>query len=90
MASGGYAVKLPTGVRVPDSYYCPHCKLLLRSAVQTSEGDRLCEDCFKTIVKYGDNTQTDPCRLNVYQFCIHAASFYCVYVVCAGCVHVRV
>ena len=53
MASGGYTVKLPSGTRVPESYYCPHCQLLLRSAVQTSDGDRLCESCFKTIAKYG-------------------------------------
>ena len=51
MASGGYTVKLPPGTRVPDSYYCPHCKLLLRNAVQTSEGDRLCEVCFKSIAR---------------------------------------
>ena len=53
MASGGYTVKLLPGTRVPESYYCPFCKLLLRNAVQTSEGDRLCESCFKTIVEYG-------------------------------------
>ena len=54
MASGGYTVKLPaSGTPVPESYYCPHCKLILRSAVQTSDGDRLCEPCFKTIVEYG-------------------------------------
>ena len=25
---------------------CPHCKLLLRNAVQTDEGARLCQSCF--------------------------------------------
>ena len=30
---------------------CPHCKLLLRSAVQTDEGVRLCESCFKEIAR---------------------------------------
>ena len=63
MASGGYTVKLPPGTRVPDSYYCPRCKLLLRNAVQTSEGDRLCEECFKTIAKYVDN-------MHAYEYCI--------------------
>jgi len=28
---------------------CPHCKLLLRNAVQTDEGDRLCQSCFQEI-----------------------------------------
>ena len=28
---------------------CPHCKLLLRNAVQTEEGIRLCQSCFKEI-----------------------------------------
>lgn len=28
---------------------CPHCKLLLRSAVQTDDGIRLCESCFNEI-----------------------------------------
>ena len=32
---------------------CPHCKLLLRSAVQTDEGVRLCESCFKEIARWG-------------------------------------
>jgi len=31
---------------------CPHCKLLLRSAVQTAEGVRLCESCFKEIARW--------------------------------------
>ena len=63
MASAGYTVKLPPGTRVPDSYYCPLCKLLLRNAVQTSEGDRLCEECFKSIAKYGDNMHARHLRL---------------------------
>ena len=66
MASGGYTVKLPPGTRVPDSYYCPHCKLLLRSAVQTSEGDRLCEQCFKTIVEYDDTRMHAITSLHPY------------------------
>ena len=56
-------MKLPPGTRVPDSYYCPLCKLLLRNAVQTSEGDRLCEVCFKTIAKYGDNMHARHLRV---------------------------
>lgn len=64
MASGGYTVKLAPGTRVPDSYYCPHCKLLLRNAVQTSEGDRLCELCFKTIAKMPGHVCED-CGINV-------------------------
>ena len=28
---------------------CPHCELVLRDAVQTPEGDRLCETCYKEI-----------------------------------------
>jgi len=31
---------------------CPHCKLLLRDAVQTEEGVRLCQSCFKEIAWY--------------------------------------
>ena len=78
MASGGYTVKLPPGTRVPDSYYCPLCKLLLRNAVQTSEGDRLCEECFKTIAKYGNN-------MHAYKPCIQTF-MYCT--VCGVCVRV--
>ena len=32
---------------------CPHCKLLLRNAVQTHEGERLCESCFQDIARWG-------------------------------------
>jgi len=31
---------------------CPHCKLILRDAVQTDEGVRLCQSCFKEITWY--------------------------------------
>ena len=31
---------------------CPHCELLLRSAVQTDDGVRLCQSCFKEIAEY--------------------------------------
>ena len=37
---------------IPASYYCPFCKKLLRNAVQTSEGDRLCDVCFKEIARW--------------------------------------
>ena len=37
---------------IPASYYCPYCKKLLRNAVQTSEGDRLCDVCFEEIARW--------------------------------------
>ena len=48
-----YAARMP-GYRVPVVYeraglVCAHCKLLLRNAVQTEEGVRLCQSCFKEI-----------------------------------------
>lgn len=34
-----------------DGFSCPHCKLILREAVQTDEGVRLCHSCFKEIAQ---------------------------------------
>jgi len=31
---------------------CPECKLLLRDAVQTDDGIRLCESCFEQILRW--------------------------------------
>ena len=36
----------------PESYFCPHCNKLLREAVQTKSGDRLCDSCFRSIARY--------------------------------------
>ena len=35
---------------------CPECDLLLRDAVQTDDGIRLCESCFKQILQYPNRT----------------------------------
>ena len=49
---------------LPRGYYCPHCELLLRNAVQTTEGDRLCQACFKEIAGLSNN-RCPKCGLNV-------------------------
>ena len=42
------------------SNVCPHCRLLLRDAVQTEEGYRLCHDCCLAIqeLRYVATTQS--------------------------------
>ena len=52
MVKGGYNVKLASQGTIPASYYCPHCKKLLKNAVQTSDGDRLCDACFEEISRF--------------------------------------
>lgn len=37
---------------VKESFYCPHCRLLLRDAVQNEEGFRLCQDCCDIIKRF--------------------------------------
>ena len=37
---------------VKESFYCPHCRLLLRDAVQNEEGFRLCQDCCDLIKRF--------------------------------------
>jgi hypothetical protein len=51
MSKGGFDVKVKSQGAIPASYYCPHCKKLLKNAVQTSEGDRLCHVCFEEIAR---------------------------------------
>jgi protein-disulfide isomerase len=51
MSKGGIDVKVKSQGVIPSSYYCPHCKKLLKNAVQTSEGDRLCHVCFEEIAR---------------------------------------
>ena len=48
---GGYDVKVASQGTIPASYYCPHCKKLLKNTVQTSDGDRLCDVCFEEIAR---------------------------------------
>ena len=31
---------------------CPECDLVLKEAVQTPEGNRLCESCYQAIARY--------------------------------------
>ena len=52
MSMGGYDVKLASRGCIPASYYCPYCKKLLKNAVQTSDGDRLCDVCFEEISRF--------------------------------------
>ena len=40
-----------TAEAVKSGIVCPHCELVLRDAVQTPEGDRLCEMCYKEICR---------------------------------------
>ena len=46
----GYKVKTVEAPRKGLS--CPHCHLLLKDAVQTTEGMRLCVSCQKAILGY--------------------------------------
>ena len=58
---------------------CPHCRLILRDAVQTEDGDRLCSDCLEEIRtrRWGvwlvrrhslrvDNCYAMHCRIAIY------------------------
>ena len=36
---------------VRKELYCPHCKFILRDAVQTDNGTRLCQGCFEEILQ---------------------------------------
>ena len=41
-----------TTVEAPkENLICPHCRRILRDAVQTECGDRLCENCCEEIKK---------------------------------------
>ena len=55
------SVKAPPGERgydvIPSSptkqgLQCPECEYILKEAVQTGDGIRLCEPCFKRIARY--------------------------------------
>ncbi len=46
----GYDLR-PVG-DVKPSLLCVECKLILKEAVQTCEGDCLCTDCFDAIARY--------------------------------------
>lgn len=48
--------KVPAGVPADKGWLCAHCKLLLRDAVQTEEGDRLCQSCCEEIRGYINTT----------------------------------
>ena len=52
MSVGGFEVKIASVNGYQESFRCPHCEKLLREAVQTKSGDRLCESCFKSIARY--------------------------------------
>lgn len=43
----GYAVD--TADPAKAGLYCGECQLILREAVQTWDGQRLCKDCYDTI-----------------------------------------
>ena len=43
----GYDVVSAQGAK--EGLICPECDLILREAVQTASGDRLCLDCFENI-----------------------------------------
>eukprot|EP00731_Ephydatia_muelleri_P024007 Em0016g278a len=45
------------GVR--NELYCPHCALILKEAVQTESGTRLCEGCFNDILSYAEKKCND-------------------------------
>ena len=45
----GYKVIAAGGLKT--GLVCPECDLVLKEAVQTPEGERLCESCFQDIAK---------------------------------------
>ena len=42
----GYKGVIPVG-KPKKELYCSQCSLLLREAMQTEEGDRICHSCWK-------------------------------------------
>ena len=48
-AMPGYDIKTPESAKV--TLICPECNLLLKDAVQTGDGIRLCESCYKDIAR---------------------------------------
>ena len=45
----GYDIKTPESAKV--TLICPECNQLLKDAVQTGDGIRLCESCYKDIAR---------------------------------------
>ena len=43
----GYKGVVPGGKPKPERYRCPQCSLLLREAMLTEEGDRVCKSCYE-------------------------------------------
>lgn len=67
----GYDVIAAEGTKA--GLVCPECNLILKAAVQTPEGDRLCESCYEAIAR---------CVSHVV--CLFGASVYvCTTVRCA-------
>ena len=48
---GGYEVQTKEELRPRDGLLCVHCSLILREAMQTEDGDRVCLSCYQE-VKY--------------------------------------
>ena len=46
----GYDVISTEGAKA--GLFCPECNLILKAAVQTLQGDRLCESCYEAIARY--------------------------------------
>ena len=45
----GYKLKINGEYARLESLQCPFCHLILRDALQTEQGIRLCASCYKTI-----------------------------------------
>lgn len=48
----GYDLKVDGDYARLDSLQCTYCKLILRDAIQTSEGQRFCKTCWEQIEKF--------------------------------------
>ena len=48
----GYDLEINGEYAHLDSLLCPSCKLILRDAIQTEEGVRLCKTCYDSILRW--------------------------------------
>ena len=72
-------VRLAPGAEVRECCFCPHCKNLLKNPVQTTEGDRLCKECFNDISRYNIKTVIRPriCKTRTLLFHLRLRDHFC-------------
>ena len=51
MTKGMPGYKVIAAEALKSGLVCPECDLVLKDAVQTSEGSRLCDSCFHSIAR---------------------------------------